>query len=207
MFCKKRLSKSSTLFNPYNGFIISSCGRPATCTLLSMSNLHKTKRRVLEIAKHTYNDMPYVQVIWCVETKTTSKAVWSTHIGVSTYFNGFKNKGHSSYMSRKPVRANILDLTTQKQESLTEAYYNSLQGVKGIGTVIYFNKHKGEGCIKDSGGLMFNIFACNFKGANSAHHQLVDNIEVKAGDKLSFTLGDYFTTKTCGAIQLKKLKA
>lgn len=170
----------------------------------NMSNLHKSKRRVLEVNKFLVKGVKVTQVTWCVVTKENSRSVYSDHVGVTTYYGSVKHSGISAWMSRKAERTSKIDLESQKNESLNMAYYNSLEGTKRIGIIAWFDERKGVGYVKDSEiDYVIPVYLCNVIGANSAHQDLVTNKTLVKDQVINYTLGDYYTTRQCGAIQVE----
>lgn len=168
-----------------------------------MSNKHKFFRSVLNISRFDYKGIKVTQVTWCLVERKTSRSVWTSHIGVTTYCGSVKHLGIAAYMSRKLIRISTVDLKQTKQESFTEAYYNSLMNTKRTGSIMWFDKTRGIGMIKDTEtGDIFEAYACNIKGANSHHPELVTNVVLNSDQLVKFTLGDYHTTKNCGAINI-----
>ncbi len=176
-----------------------------------MSNKHKAKRKILnksdDVMKNDFGTYRVKQVVWCIVQEENSKSIYTDHIGITTYVDGVKNQGIAAWMSKKPMRLSKKDpdlefLKHMRNDSFTEAFYNSLRGTR-TGKVRYFNESSGEGAIRDSAtGITVAAYACNIKGANNAHPHLVTNKTLKEGDNVIFTLGDYHTTKACGACDI-----
>lgn len=174
-----------------------------------MSNQHKSFRRVLKVSKFKNGPLSVVQILWCIVREENSRSVFTDHLAVSTYVDGVKNTGISARMSSKTFRVSKKEPLIDKaflDESFTQAYWNSLEGAKLNGTIVWFDTARGVGYVRSEQlASMLPVYACNVKGANHSHHELVTNIDLKDKDQIEFTLGDCFTTKNCGAIQVRKV--
>lgn len=171
-----------------------------------MSNKHKAYRKVLNVLKQEYKGHKVTQVVWCIVERETSRSIYSTHVGVTTYTDSVKNQGISAYMSRKPERVQKIDLTYQRRESFTESYWNALQGQR-TGEVTWYDDRRGQGYVRDDvTGDLIVVYACNVKGADSAYHELVTTVKLNRGDKLAFELRDFHTTQAYGACSVQLIK-
>lgn len=159
----------------------------------------KAFRRVLNIETFTSKGVTFKQVTWCIITRETSRAIYSDHIGITTYANSVNNRGFGARMSRKAVNVAKVDLSQAKQSSLTQAYWNALRGNRK-GVISWFDEKAGVGFVRDNdSNELVAVYACNVKGANSHYPELTTNVTLSKGTTISFILMDYHTTMNCGA--------
>jgi hypothetical protein len=167
---------------------------------------HNAFRRVLNKEYIEMCGVKITLVTWCIVNKENSRSIYSDHIGITSYAGSVKHQGISAYMPRQPVRVAAVDLNSNKAESARQAYYNSLEDSKRLGTIVWFNNNRGVGYVRDDETkYLFPVWSCNIKNANSPYPELVTNVSLKDKDRVSFTLGDYYTTVNCGAIKVERV--
>lgn len=171
---------------------------------------HKAYRKILAIK--TYNTtyagetVPCKAVIWCLVDSLTSRTVRTSHIGVTTYIDGYKgvaarfNSKGMSINLKSPLDSKSLagwsdkygPLTRAIDESFKDAYKNYLmtpERSKGLtGTVLWFDEGRGEGELRcDKSGHRFSVYACNMIGRKTWYAETAC-MYVKRDEKVTFDL-------------------
>lgn len=71
------------------------------------------------------------------------------------------------------------------------------------GSILWFNESSGEGMVRLDNGRFFLFYSCNVIGADSYYPELVTNIQLKEGQRVSAVLsGDLNKVKELGLIQV-----
>lgn len=173
---------------------------------------HKAYRKILAIK--TYNTtyagetVPCKAVIWCLVDSLTSRTVRTSHIGVTTYIDGYKgvaarfNSKGMSINLKNPLASKSLAgwsdkygaLSRAERESFNKAYRNFIvapeRSKQLTGTVLWFDNGRGEGMVRcNKSGLNFVVYACNMVGKKTWYAETAC-MYVERDQQVTFDLAD-----------------